>query len=357
MRTKPAKDFATTFASGFADDEFARRAERIVAPAVLDRLPRAAFSPWAEFTLLFRVLAAAARHRTLLLFSSRGYLKPELLAAALFGLLPVGWRPTVVFYGEMYEPSGGVRGTFERLAMRMAKRGIARFVLFSNDEHGPFQEAWGVNGERVTTCHCFLPEEPSTKAPDELPVSEGPYVFSGGSSFREFEPVIDAARLLPSVRFVIAAAPSSLPPDLPPNVSLGSLERDHYRPLLENAAVVVVPLRTDLRRAAGMFTYLRAMQLGKPVIVSDAIAVREYVDDGHTGMVVAPTGEGYATAIARALDPANVLAMTAMGEDAAQDVERRFTIRPYAARMLGIIDDARREASKRVAASPEVEPS
>src|SRR5690606_18819047 len=107
--------------------------------------------------------------------------------------------------------------------------------------------------------------------------------------------------------------------------------------------VVVVPLRTDLRRAAGMFTYLRAMQLRKPVIVSDSIAVREYVEDGRTGMVVAPTGERYAAAISRALDPANASAMTAMGELAAQDVERRFTIRPYAARLLAIIDDARRE--------------
>lgn len=356
MPSKETKDFATTFASGFADSEFARRAERIVVPPVLDRLPRAGYAPWAEVTLLVRVLAAAVRHRTLLLFSSRGYTKPELLACAIFGILPRALRPLTVLYGEMYEPSSGLKGSFERMAMRLAKRGIARFVLFSNDEHEVFRSSWGVEAERISTCHCFLPAEPATEPSTELSIGPEPYVFSGGSSFRDFGPVVEAARLLPDVRFVIAASEESLPGDLPSNVALGSLERDHYRPLLEGAAAVIVPLRTDLRRAAGMFTYLRAMQLGKPVIVSDSLAVREYVEDGRTGIVVQPTAEAYATAITRVLDPAGRAAMHALGERAAQDVERRFTIEPYASRMLTIIDDARSEARGHVAASPEAKP-
>lgn len=344
MPSEHVKDFATTFQSGFADAEFARRAMRIEVPEVLDRLPRAGFSPWAELLLFARVLRAAAGHRALLLFSSRGYLKPELLAAACIGLAPRAWRPSIVFFGEMYEPSGGARGALERFAVRLARRGIARFVLFSDAEHAPFHEAWGVPHERIATCRCFLPADAAIEPAAALPNTDRPYVFSGGSSFREFAPLIEAARRLADVRFVIAAAPHDLPPHLPDNVTLASLERDHYRPLLEHAAVVVVPLRTDLRRAAGMYTYLRAMQLGKPVIVSDSIGVREYVEDGRTGFVVAPTAEAYEAAIRSALDPVRRAAVRQMGERAAAAVERHFTIGPYATRMLEIVDDALRWA-------------
>lgn len=346
------RDFATTFHSGLAEETFARRATPIAVPEILDRLPRVGFRPYAEFTLFFRVLRAMRRHHKLLLFSSRGYAKPELLAAVAIGLLPRSWRPTVVFYGEMYEPSAGLRGAFERLAMRLAQPGIARYVLFSDAEHAPFKDAWRIPSDRVATCHCFLPEEPATPKADDLLIPAVPYVFSGGSSFRDFGPVIGAARLLSDTHFVIAADRNSLPSDLPANVSVASLERDHYRPLLEAAATVVVPLSTDLRRAAGMFTYLRAMQLGKAVIVSDAIAVNEYVDDERTGIVVTPTAKSYAEAIRYTMDPANQESVWAMGARAAEAVERRFTIGPYATRMLAILDEATRlaEGSLEVAA-------
>lgn len=42
------------------------------------------------------------------------------------------------------------------------------------------------------------------------------------------------------------------------------------------------------RRSAGQASYLNAIALGKPVVVTDAPGVRDYVDHRRTGLIVPP---------------------------------------------------------------------
>jgi starch synthase len=75
---------------------------------------------------------------------------------------------------------------------------------------------------------------------------------------------------------------------------------------------VVLALR-PAPRAAGLDVYLKAMALGKLVIVSDATAVREYVEDRVTGLVVPPEDPAaLAEAIRWARDPANAAEVDAI---------------------------------------------
>ncbi len=65
------------------------------------------------------------------------------------------------------------------------------------------------------------------------------------------------------------------------------LERDEYLRLLATAAVVVVP--THVRAyPSGQTVLLEAMALGRACVVTDTPAMREYVVDGETALLVPP---------------------------------------------------------------------
>lgn len=345
---------ATTFQSGFASDVFRRHAEMIAVPERLDRLPREPFHPSDEIVLLGRVLSAARKHETLLLFSSRGYLKPELAACLMLGLLPRRVRPTLIVYGEMFQPSSSAVGILERRFMSLLKRVVDRFIVFSDGERTAFSQAWGVRLEKIHACRAFVPlvedEEESAVAPEpgkerealaSLGVADRPYVFAGGSSFRDYAPLIEAARTLPDIPFVIATRNLAAHGDLPPNVHEASLERSAYRALLNGAHAVVVPLQVDVTRASGLFTYLRAMELGKPTIVSNSLGAAEYVAHGRTGWVVDPTPEAYAQTIAHVLDPSSHEEVQRVARSAQASVRELFTLDAYVERLLPLLKDAR----------------
>lgn len=68
---------------------------------------------------------------------------------------------------------------------------------------------------------------------------------------------------------------------------LGRLPRAGYLDLLCDATVVVIP--TEVREyPTGQTVLLEAMALGKACVVTDTPAMREYVDDGVTALLVPP---------------------------------------------------------------------
>jgi glycosyltransferase involved in cell wall biosynthesis len=107
-----------------------------------------------------------------------------------------------------------------------------------------------------------------------------------------------------------------------------------------DASVVVVALAAGSERSAGQNNYLSPMALGKLVVVTDAIGVREYVTEGETGLVT-PAGdpEALAAALAWALDPANAGDVEWIAGRGQGEALERFTPDRYVASLLGVIDD------------------
>jgi glycosyltransferase involved in cell wall biosynthesis len=124
-------------------------------------------------------------------------------------------------------------------------------------------------------------------------------------------------------------------------VTLGPVDATRYDELLRAASVVVVPIEARRDRSAGQQTYLNAMALGKPVVVTDALGVREYVEDGRTGLIV-PPGDPSAlrTALQWLLDPANSAEVTALGARARAVALERFGPDEYVRRLLEVLDVA-----------------
>lgn len=285
-----------------------------------------------------RILQAALKEDVLLLTSSWGRLHPDIVAAAAIGLWPARWRPMVVLMGCMWEPNRGFRRPLERFILKLADRAIQRYVVQSTEELRIFPETWGVDAAKVRFCPFFF----SFTAEDVEAAGKGPagdYVFAGGNSHRDYEPLLAAARCMPERRFVFATHLLDEHDDLPPNVQAGLVPHRRFVTLMRSAAATIVPIRRGLRRAVGQQTYLNAMWLGKPTIVTDTLGVRDHVQHGKTALIVDGSPESYVEALGWVFDPRNRAEIERLGTRARRVVQEHFSFEKHIARLLTIMDE------------------
>jgi glycosyltransferase involved in cell wall biosynthesis len=134
--------------------------------------------------------------------------------------------------------------------------------------------------------------------------------------------VLDAARLLPDVRFVLTGrAPAGIV--VPPNVRLsGYLPTEAYERLVAGAAVVLaLTTREDtMQRAA-----YEAVAAGRPVVASGTRALREHLSRGAVFTIGG--GEDLARAVREALDRSAALArdVVALREEHERAFEQDLT--------------------------------
>jgi glycosyltransferase involved in cell wall biosynthesis len=320
-------------------------------------LDRAAYSPRA---LIRRITADAPADGALLLEGAvgikHGY--ADLIAAAIVGrrerrpvivLSEVGWEPGSRRLGRALGPLH--RGDEDNLPFRRVARRIIRtldspdtyYCVLARAELDIFPRVWGVDADRVRFTPFFhMVSEQDLRAAVDADGS----VFAGGDSLRDYEPLVAAAS---SVDAPITIATSHLEGrDVPANVTAGRVTPEEFYAAMRRASVVVVPLATARIRTAGLLTYLNAMAMGKLVVVTDSLGVRDYVADRETGLVVPERDpQALAEALRWALDPANAAEARAMAARARDVVRRENTVSRYLEMQLEIAEDALRRRGSR----------
>jgi glycosyltransferase involved in cell wall biosynthesis len=280
------------------------------------------------------LLRAASRGRPLILYSAWGGWKPDLVVAALLGLLPRHRRPPVVMVGEVWSPTPGWRQRVERLVVRWADRGIDRYLTTGPSEI-PLLTAWGVDQHKISSCHVPFSPERHRLTDSRLP--RGNFVFAGGDSLRDYPALLEVARARPELRFVIATTVLD-PAAVPPNVEVHPVRINEYAPLMREAGVVVVPVVPGHRRGAGALTFLMGMWMRKPVVITSSDYSRDYLVHDVTGLLVEGRPADYATAIDWTLDPANGPAIARLGDAAHDHVDTQCTFAGYVADILAELD-------------------
>ena len=164
-------------------------------------------------------------------------------------------------------------------------------------------------------------------------------IFSGGNSHRDYDPYLEAIASLPEHNFFIASHLLD-GRKLPSNVRTGQVPRPEFIRLMRASAAVVVPLRRDLNRAVGQQTYLNAMLLEKPTIVTNTLGVRDHIKNGETALVVDGTPESYVKAISRVFDPSNHDEIETLRKAARQAVLSQYSFEIHVARLLEVLDEA-----------------
>lgn len=268
-----------------------------------------------------RLLEAAQRCKVLMLDGSeRGY--RDIAFAPFLSRLR---RPPQLILTDCTWKLGSM--WLDRLACRTMVRLIdsqnVSYCVLSTGERKIFPKTWGVDPRRIffTPWAHFL----SAKELAE-PVSEAGDIFAGGDSLRDYGPLIAAARDLPASLTIasrsFSASGASL---LPPNVQAMPVSPERYNDLSRQARAVVIPLEERQDRSAGQFTYLSAMAMGKAVIVTDVLGVRDYVEHRRTGLIVPPGDPGaMRSALLWLLDPAHLVEVRQMQARAREVVRARF---------------------------------
>jgi len=159
-------------------------------------------------------------------------------------------------------------------------------------------------------------------------------VLASGNSLRDYRALIEAAPKIGDDLTLATKLP--LPAITAPNIEAGFLPPAQHDALARSAAVVVVPLLANTERSAGQQTYLNAMGRGKPVVVTDAPGVRDYIAHEETGLIVSNEPEALGDAVNRLLTDRQLAQR--LGEAARAEVHSRFGIGAYVRRLLELAD-------------------
>lgn len=293
---------------------------------------------------LARLVRRASRYSAVVLDGSiglrGGYV--DLVAAALIGR---GRAAPIVVIGDCTWK----RGTWwlDRLACRTGIRAVdspnVNYCVLSRAEVELFPRTWGVSPDRV-----WFSPWPYVLRGEEL---ESPptddFVFAGGDSLRDYGPLIEAARGVEAEIVIATRRADAAAAEPPPNVRVGPVSPSRYVDLLRRARVVVVPLAETFERSAGQTTYVNAMALGKLVIATDTTGVRDYIEDGRTGLVVAPRdSSAMERALAWTVDPANREEGNRIAARAREAALERFSPDGYVVELLRVARQALERRSR-----------
>ena len=185
----------------------------------------------------------------------------------------------------------GVLGPGKPLATRIARwllEPVDGVVCFSRNHQDLWEEQLGFRGKAV-----FSPW-PMVQDLRQVSVTSGDYIFSGGSTRRDWPTLISAVEHTNVPLTIVAGKDSATGKyglegiEIPRNVSVfRSVPREKYGELLSKCEFVVIPV-LEVVTDVGWDTLSQAMTLGKAVIATRIPPILDYVIDGETGILVRP---------------------------------------------------------------------
>ncbi len=204
--------------------------------------------------------------------------------ALLFRLMPWRRKPLVAVDLVLRKPRTPRQRLVARAHREVLKR-VDHFIHLFRDLDG-YQRLYGIGPERsdFVLFKCNLWER---AAQIERAEGESGYVLCAGKSLRDFETFFDAVDGLPFPAAISEPDPAELARHgarftralsrLPANVRRIPDGGDSmsFARLLAGARVVVIPTLDSSLCASGISTYLDAMMLDRPVVISDGPGVTE----------------------------------------------------------------------------------
>lgn len=173
----------------------------------------------------------------------------------------------------------------KRILFQFLDKIVDCYIVYAKREIEDFSKTFGLPREKFQ----FISYH-TTLDSDRFHTKMGDYLFSGGNSDRDYAQLAEAVRGL-DIPVVIACSDKKIlyGIDFPSNVKVVSVSHDEYRRLMAESGINVVALRKGLLRSSGHQTFLNAMAMGKPVIVTDPKSVQDYIENGVDGFLVPPS--------------------------------------------------------------------
>ncbi len=208
----------------------------------------------------------------------------DLFYLILQRLWPLHVRPVVKIDCLWYRASP-LRHFCKKMLFRCLDRVVARYVVWCQREIDDYSQAFDLPESKFI----FIPYH--TTIDDIFEIKDRGYLFSGGNFARDYQTLVEAVRGL-ALQVIIACTNSRAVEqlDLPDNVTVVGVSDLEFRKLMAESGINVLALDSSLLHSGGQQTFLNAMAMGKPVIVTDPEAGRGYIENGVDGILV-PGGD------------------------------------------------------------------
>lgn len=200
-----------------------------------------------------------------------------------------------------------------------AFRGVDRFIVYSTTERQLYARYFGLPESRFeTVLWSVSPPVPTAGGP----IEPGDYVAAIGGNARDYPLLIESARLVPEIPFVLVVRPHNLTGlSVPPHVRVRvNLPLGDAMNILQYSRFMALPLKSS-EVPCGHVTLVAAMHLSKAIVITGSSGVADYVVPEKNAVTV-PAGD--ATAFASAMrrcwhDPAHCAALGREGQHFASE--------------------------------------
>ena len=290
-----------------------------------------------DAVLLNGALGFADRYADQLVAVALRYLRPQVTLV----LADATWEPRST-PGEARHPIlARLVEAWNKLLVRLVDGPRTHFCFLAASECADAVAEAGIHPSRVhfTPFCTTIWEQDQLDRLERIAAEPGTFVFSGGNASRNYPLLLDAVDGLETP--VCVATTQNLGP-VPRHVRSGPVSPEEFLELMAASRAVVLPLSTTTGRSGGQQTYLNALLLGKPVVVTDAPGVRDYLADGVHALVVPPTADDLRRAVQWVLDGDNAEQVRAMCERG-RELARRLSPARYHAQLVEL---ARRAAGE-----------
>jgi glycosyltransferase involved in cell wall biosynthesis len=288
---------------------------------ILTRFTRHAGIP--DIFILFKLLARSRRYDFVLLTGGE---RVDLLYVAVASLIPWIRTPHIIVDAH-WQKAKGAAYKLQRLLLRMAHRLIVQIQPHSPEEIPLYSRIFDLPLKQLYA----VPWSTSLLGHKIPPANQaGKFILTGGFSFRDYDTIFKAIRLLdlpmevglprsPATESVIKMARDC------PNITIYTdWSNEQYLQKVAACRIFAMPIERGLTRCTADQTILNAMHLGKVVVSTDSIGPRLYIKHGVNGFLVS---EGSVDAWVDTLDRAYRLSdeeYVRMAERAAYDARVHF---------------------------------
>ena len=252
-------------------------------------------------------------------------------------LWPFNSRPIVKIDCLWYE-SSPLKQFFKRCLFKWLDKVVNRYVVWASREINDYARAFGLPLGKFS----FIPYH-TTPDFNASTVRNGDYLFSGGNFARDYSSLARAVKGL-DLKVIVACTNSKAlnAISFPSNVDVVGVNHQEFMQLMAGSGINVVSLAGGLLHSGGQQTFLNAMAMGKPVIVTDPEGAKDYIDNGVDGILVPPSDpERLRSAILRIhndLDFAKSLGKAARKKARRWDTEANLAAIAYLAESVASAD-------------------
>jgi glycosyltransferase involved in cell wall biosynthesis len=188
---------------------------------------------------------------------------------------------------------------------------------------------------RIAYIPCGPSGIPEETGGAQIVKGHAPYIFSGGTSNRDYKTLISAFKENNEKLKILCNVKDVEGIEVPANVEiLHDIHGEAFIDYMRNAYAVVIPIDNDMI-SSGQLVLLQAMSLKKPIIITRSAGVTDYADENCVLFVESHSVFGIRDAVSLLLNDRDVA--NQLAQNAHKRYKDNFTIEQFGERIADLL--------------------